>query len=80
MARQWHVDFTYVTPEFDDVEMYRHNNHEIILTRSLESADPGNWDAYIRVSANGGEFGNSRPLSGRLTNSLVAVVTQARAK
>ena len=73
-TRQWKIDSSFCFGEYEDFELYRHNNHSVVLSRYVGEGkeQAGDWSATVRVSKNGGDFGEPRYLTDAITKKLVS--------
>jgi|TARA_R110000751_G_scaffold83050_1_gene166886 hypothetical protein len=74
--RKWNIDFSFCVGDYEDVELFRHNNHSVLLSRYVggDKKEPTNWFGTVRVSKNGGDFGEPRYLTDRLIQKLVSLL------
>ena len=72
--RPWNIDFSFCVGEYEDVELFRHDNHSVLLSRyvGVDKKEPENWFATVRVSKNGGDFGEPRSLPDHIAEKLVS--------
>lgn len=68
------IDSSFCVGEYEDFELYRHNNHSLLLSRYVGEGkkQTGDWSATVRVSKNGGDFGEPRYLTDAITKKLVS--------
>ena len=50
--RKWNIDFSFCVGDYEDVELFRHNNHSVLLSRYVggDKKEPTNWFGTVRVS------------------------------
>ena len=75
--REWNFDFCVGDyGDYQDVELFRHNNHSVLLSRyaGADKKESGDWFATVRTSTEGGDFGDPRELNRRLTQGLVSLL------
>ena len=78
--RPWNFDFSFCVGEYEDVELFRHDNHSVLLSRYVggDKKESGNWFATVRMSKDGGCFGDPRYLTDRITQKLVSLLGKER--